>query len=58
VACFLNGTPIFDWYTVQRGPKRKHRKDTYLKEIGLRFQILISTLHSIMNTIKEDLCTQ
>ena len=29
----------------------KHHKDTSLKEIGLRFQILITTLHSIMNTI-------
>jgi len=49
-AYFLNRTPRFDWYVVWRGSKNKLHKDTCLKEIVLRLQILIMTLHSIVNT--------
>ena len=48
---FLNQTPKFDWYVVPRGSHSKHHKDTCLKEIGPCLQILIITLHSLMNTI-------
>ena len=45
---FLNRTPIF-WLMRLWGSKSKHHKDTCSKEIGLRFQVLIITPHSIMN---------
>ena len=51
MACFLNRTPRFHCYVVWRGSKSKHHKDTCLNEIGQCLQILITTLHSIMNTI-------
>ena len=51
VVAFLNRTSRFDWSVVRWGSKSKHRKDTCLKESGLRLQILITTLHSIPNKI-------
>ena len=36
-----------------RGSKRNHRKDACLKVIGLHFQVIITTLHSTMNTTKK-----
>ena len=51
VVTFLNWTPRFDWYVVQYGSKNKHHTYTCLKEIRLCLQILITTLHLIMNTI-------
>ena len=51
VVTFLNWTSRFGWYVVRWGSKSKHRKDTCLKESGLRLQILITTLHSIPNTV-------
>ena len=51
VARFLNWTPIFDWNVDQRGSKNKHHKDTCLKVIGQRLQILTTTLCSTMNTL-------
>ena len=35
------------------GSMSKHHKDTCLKEIGLRLQIFIIYLHSIMNTFEK-----
>ena len=37
------------------GSKSKHHKDTCLKEIGLHLQILVTTPHSIVNTIGSSL---
>ena len=52
VASFLNRTPnTFDWYVIWQGSKNKHHKDTCLKEIGQCHVILITSLHSIVNTI-------
>ena len=44
---------MFDWYIYGRGEDQRATiiKDMCLKEIGLRLQILITTLHSIVNTI-------
>ena len=47
----LDWTHVFDWYVVQWGSKSKHHEDTHLNEIGLCLQILLTTLHSIVNTI-------
>ena len=47
----LNQTPRFDWYVVCRGSKNTHHKNTHLKEIELHLQILITTQHSIVNSI-------
>ena len=41
--------PLVVW----RGSKSKHHKDACSKEIGLRLQILITTLHSIVNIIER-----
>ena len=35
------------------GPMNKYHKDTCLKEFGLHFQFWLTTLHSIVNTIKK-----
>jgi hypothetical protein len=50
-ATFLNRTPVFDWCVVWQGSKNKHHRDTFLKEIGLHFEVILSTTHSIVNTI-------
>ena len=55
---FLNWTPTVDWFVVQWGSKRKHHKDTCLKEIKLHRQTLTTTLHSTVHIIGEDLCIQ
>ena len=44
-------TPIFDWYVVWWGLKNKHDKGHCSKEIGLRLHILITAVHSVVNTI-------
>ena len=46
---FSNQTPIFDRCVVQRGSENEHHKDTCLKEIGLRCQILLTTPHSTLS---------
>ena len=50
VARFLKRTSTFEWYVLQSGSKSKHHIDTCLKEIRLSLQILITTLHSILDT--------
>ena len=44
---FLNWKPIFDWCVVTQGSK-----NACSKEIGLCFQILLTTPHSTMNIIE------
>ena len=57
---FFNWTPRCDWCLVHRGPKNKHHhQDTCLKEGGLHLQTLITTIHSIVNTIESTyICIQ
>ena len=43
VVCFRNRTPTFDCLWFGEDQSAKHRKDTCLKEIGLRLQILMTT---------------
>ena len=50
---FLYQTPRFDWYVVRWGSKSKYHEGICLKENGLHLQILISTLHPIVNTIER-----
>ena len=47
----FNWTPIFEWWMAKWRSTNKHRKDTCSKNIGLRFQILFTTPHLIMNII-------
>ena len=42
VARLLHWAHTCDWYVVLWGSKRKHHKDTHIKEIGLHFQIWIN----------------
>ena len=49
VITFLNRTPRIDWYVVRS--KSKHHKHICLKEIELGLQIVLTTLHSIVNSI-------
>ena len=48
---FLDSTPIFTWCLARWGSRNKHHKSTCSKEIGRCLLILITTLHSIVNTI-------
>ena len=50
-----NRNPCIDWYVARWGSKSQHYKNTWLKEIGVRLWLLITTLHSILNTIGEDM---
>jgi hypothetical protein len=45
---FPHQTFIFDWCMVHWWSKNKHHKNTYLKEIRLHLQILLTTPHSIV----------
>ena len=50
---FLNQTPRFDRYVIQRGSKSKHREDTRLQEFELYLQIIIHALHSKVKMIEK-----
>jgi hypothetical protein len=50
-------TPILEWYVVRCGSKNKYLKDMCIKKIGLHVQIVITTLGSIVNIIKETYMT-
>jgi hypothetical protein len=53
---FLIGAPTFDWYVVWFGEDQRaniSKVDTCLEEIGLRLSILVTILHSIVNTIRR-----
>ncbi len=54
---FLSWTLYFigRWFNESQST---HHKDTCLQEIALCLQILITTLHPIVNTNWEDLCIQ
>ena len=50
---------IIHLYLIGVGLGDNHRKDTSLKEIGLRFQFLLTTPHSIVSEHNwDDLCIQ
>ena len=50
---FFKGHHVFDGYAIQWGSKSRHHKDVCLKEIGLRFQLSKTTLHSTINIVER-----
>lgn len=48
---FLDWIPIYECYVVKCRSKNGHRKDMYLKEIGLRLIMLVN-LGSLVNTLE------
>ena len=48
---FAHQTPTFDWCVVRWGSKNRHHKDACLKEIGIHFQISLTTPHAVVNMI-------
>lgn len=50
---FLDWIPIYECYVVKCRSKNGHRKDMYLKEIGLHTEILLIILGSEFNIIGE-----
>ena len=55
---FLNWIPIFDGCVFRWGSKNKHYKDTCLKKIELQLQILVTTPHSFVDTIRRTYSSQ
>ena len=49
---FLIRTPIFERNAAWCNPKNIYQKDTYLKDIGLHAENMISILGSIVNMIR------